>query len=186
MKIYTKTGDKGTTSLFGGKRVEKDNLRIDTYGTIDELNAFIGAAVSEINDKELKEVLENIQLDLFTLGSDLATPDENNITFAVPRVDENFVKKLEESIDKFTDKLPPLKNFILPGGSKGSSLLHLARTVCRRGERAVVTLQKNEKIGENILVYLNRLSDLLFVLARYANLVTNTPDVEWKIERQKK
>ena len=183
MKIYTKTGDKGTTSLFGGKRVEKDDLRIDTYGTVDELNALIGAAVSEINNQELIEVLQNIQLDLFTLGSDLATPEENNVKFTVPRVTESFVKKLEENIDKFNDKLPELKNFILPGGSKAAALLHLARTVCRRGERAVVKLQKNENIGENILVYLNRLSDLLFVLARYANLVTNTPDVEWKIER---
>ena len=180
MKIYTKTGDKGTTSLFGGKRVEKDDLRLETYGTVDELNALIGAAVSEISDSELIEVLQNIQLDLFTLGSDLATPEDNKITFSVPRVDESFVNKLEASIDKFTEKLPELKNFILPGGSKGSSLLHLARTVCRRGERAVATLQKKEKIGENILVYLNRLSDLLFVLARYANLVSNTPDIEWK------
>ena len=183
MKIYTKTGDKGTTSLFGGKRVEKDDLRIETYGTVDELNALIGSAISEIKDSELIEVLQNIQLDLFTLGSDLATPEDNNITFTVPRIEESFAKKLEESIDEFTDRLPPLKNFILPGGSKGSSLLHLARTVCRRAERAVVKLERKEKIGENILVYLNRLSDLLFVLARYANLVTNTPDVEWKIER---
>lgn len=183
MKIYTKTGDKGTTSLFGGKRVEKDDLRIDTYGTVDELNALIGAAVSEIKDSELLAVLKDIQIDLFTLGSDLATPENSNITFTVPRVDEKFIDKLEKYIDSYTDKLPELKNFILPGGSKGASLLHLARTVCRRGERAVVALQKSEDIGKFILVYLNRLSDLLFVLARYANLVTNTPDVEWKIER---
>jgi len=111
MKIYTKTGDKGTTSLFGGKRVEKDDLRIETYGTVDELNALIGSAISEIKDSELIEVLQNIQLDLFTLGSDLATPEDNNITFTVPRIEESFAKKLEESIDEFTDRLPPLKNF---------------------------------------------------------------------------
>lgn len=180
MKIYTKTGDKGTTALFGGKRVEKDNLRIESYGTVDELNALIGTAVAEINDLELIEVLKNIQLDLFTLGSDLATPIDTNISFTVPRIEEESVLRLEQEIDKFTNKLPELKNFILPGGSKGSSLLHLARTVCRRGERAVVELKRKEEIGENILVYLNRLSDLLFVLARYANLVVNTPDIEWK------
>ncbi|MBU2494483.1 MAG: cob(I)yrinic acid a,c-diamide adenosyltransferase [Bacteroidetes bacterium] len=180
MKIYTKTGDKGTTSLFGGKRVDKDDLRIETYGTVDELNALLGAAVSEIDNIELIEILRDIQIDLFTVGSDLATPEENNVNFAVPRIQSNHAEKLEKYIDKFTDRLPPLKNFILPGGSKGSSLLHLARTVCRRGERAVVKLGRKEKIGENILVYLNRLSDLLFVLARYANLVSSTPDIEWK------
>ena len=119
-------------------------------------------------------------MDLFTLGSDLATPLNSKTSFNIPRVDEKFIQKLEEYIDKFTEKLPELKNFILPGGSKGSSSLHFARTVCRRGERAVVKLGRKEEIGNNILVYLNRLSDLLFVLARYANLVSKTPDIEWK------
>ena len=180
MKIYTKTGDEGSTSLFGGRRVDKDDLRIKAYGTVDELNALLGSAVSEILDEAFKELLKNIQIDLFIIGSDLATPDDGKINFTVPKTEESLIRKLEEAIDLYSDKLPPLKNFILPGGSKGASLLHLARTVCRRAERSVVELSKNENIGQNILVYLNRLSDLLFVLARYENQLTSTPEVEWK------
>ncbi len=181
MKIYTKTGDKGETSLFGGKRVWKDDLRIQAYGTTDELNAVLGIAVAELSDTELKDVISGIQNDLFTVGSDLASPlEKENKNFVIPRVDLNFVTRLELLIDKFDSQLPVLKNFILPGGSKVSAILHHARTVCRRAEREVVALSRIEGINDQIEVYLNRLSDLLFVLARFENFSSKHPDIEWK------
>ena len=180
MKIYTKTGDKGETSLFGGQRVWKDDARLKAYGTVDELNSFIGVAVSEIKSDEVKEVLIGIQNDLFTLGSDLATPLEKEIKkFEIPRVTENFHLRLEELIDKYDSQLPELKNFILPGGSKGSALLQTARSVCRRAEREVISLSKTVEIGSQITVYLNRLSDLLFVLSRFENYINGTPEQKW-------
>ncbi|MBS3945580.1 MAG: cob(I)yrinic acid a,c-diamide adenosyltransferase [Melioribacter sp.] len=181
MKIYTKTGDKGETSLFGGQRVWKDDLRISAYGTVDELNSVLGVAVNEITDKELLEAINSIQNDLFTLGSDLASPlEKENKAFTIPRVNSLFVERLEKLIDNYDSKLPPLKNFIIPGGTKGAGLLHLARTVCRRAEREVTSLAKVESITEEIKIYLNRLSDLLFVLARFENFSSNHPDIEWK------
>lgn len=181
MKIYTKTGDKGETSLFGGKRVWKDDLRIQAYGTTDELNAVLGIAVAELSDTELKDVISGIQNDLFTVGSDLASPlKKENKNFVIPRIDSQFVTRLELLIDKFDSQLPALKNFILPGGSKVSAILHHARTVCRRAEREVVALSKIEGINDQIEVYLNRLSDLLFVLARFENFSSKHPDIEWK------
>ncbi len=181
MKIYTKTGDKGETSLFGGKRVWKDDLRIQAYGTTDELNAVLGIAVAELSDVELKDVISGIQNDLFTVGSDLASPiEKENKNFVIPRIDSQFVTRLELLIDKFDSKLPALKNFILPGGSKVSAILHHARTVCRRAEREVVALSRIEGINDQIEVYLNRLSDLLFVLARFENFSSKHPDIEWR------
>jgi cob(I)alamin adenosyltransferase len=181
MKIYTKTGDKGETSLFGGQRVWKDNLRISAYGTVDELNSVLGISVNEINEKELAEVIYSIQNDLFTLGSDLASPlEKDNKAITIQRVSNVFVEKLEKLIDNYDSKLPPLKNFIIPGGTRGAGLLHLARTVCRRAEREVIALAKIESINEEIKIYLNRLSDLLFVLARFENFSSNHPDIEWK------
>ncbi len=181
MKIYTKTGDKGETSLFGGKRVWKDDLRITAYGTVDELNAILGVAVTELMNKELKDVIKSIQNDLFTVGSDLASPlDKENKNLVIPRVDEKFVKRLEGLIDKFDSQLPELKNFILPGGLKGSAVLHHARTVCRRTEREVVAFSKDDAINHQIEVYLNRLSDLLFVLARFENFSNNSADIAWQ------
>lgn len=180
MKIYTKTGDKGETSLFGGQRVWKDDLRINAYGTIDELNSLIGTVVYEIKNEEQKEVLKSIQNDLFTLGSDLAAPiDKENKTFTIPRVDEKFALRLEELIDLYDKQLPELRNFILPGGSKVAALLHVARSVCRRAERETVALSKQVEIGSHIVKYLNRLSDLLFVLARYDNHTSGTPEQIW-------
>ncbi len=180
MKIYTKTGDKGMTSLFGGERVWKDNLRIDAYGSVDETNTFIGLALTEIEDKNLTETLTAIQSKLFVVGSDLASPLKTTKDNPhIPRVQQSFIEDVEKEIDFYTDKLPELKHFILPGGTKGAAYLHTARTICRRAERKVVALSKTEEIGNFISVYLNRLSDLLFVLARYANYVSNTPDVEW-------
>ncbi len=179
MKIYTKTGDDGNTSLFGGERVHKNDLRINAYGTIDELNAIIGVVISdEIND-EIKIELRKIQNTLFFIGSELATP-ENVKSELIKKISISDTETIEKLIDEFDDKLPQLKNFILPGGSKGSSNLHFARTICRRAERILVELNIKENINRNLLVYLNRLSDLLFVFARYENFVTSTPEIEWK------
>lgn len=181
MKIYTKSGDKGETSLFGGQRVLKNCNRINAYGTVDELNSFLGAALSEIKTTELKEVLLSIQNNLFTLGGDLATPiDQTNKNVVIQRINEKNIFELEHLIDKYDEKLPELRNFILPGGTKGAALLHIARSVCRRAEREVVTLSKIEVIDNNIVVYLNRLSDLLFVLSRFENYSQNIDDIIWQ------
>ncbi|MCX7875980.1 MAG: cob(I)yrinic acid a,c-diamide adenosyltransferase [Melioribacteraceae bacterium] len=183
MKIYTKTGDKGETSLFGGKRVWKDDQRIKAYGTIDELNAQLGLTITEIKSEELIDILKSIQNELFTICSDLATPFEVEIkNFNVPRINETYINKIEKLIDEFDAKIPTLKNFILPGGTKGASNLHLARTICRRAEREIVTLSKIEKINPTIEIYINRLSDLLFVFARYENHFQNVSDVVWQKE----
>lgn len=180
MKIYTKTGDKGETGLFGGERVGKNNIRISAYGTVDELNSFIGLALTEIKSEEIKEILIDIQNKLFVVGSDLATPDnEKNRKLNIKRTSEDFITKAEKDIDFISDKLEPLRNFILPGGSKGAALLHICRTVTRRAEREVVELKNSEYISDNILVFLNRLSDLFFVLSRYENQVSGIPDVKW-------
>ncbi len=180
MKIYTKTGDKGTTSLFGGKRVSKSESRISAYGTVDELNASIGVILSENVDVQTKEILIKVQNQLFTLGSDLATPlNESKIRIELPRVKKEMTLFLEKSIDKIESGLPELKNFILPGGIKSAALLHFSRTVCRRAERNVVELMAREQINTEIVKYLNRLSDLLFSLARYENMVNDEPEEEW-------
>lgn len=180
MKIYTKTGDKGETGLFGGERVSKDNVRICAYGTIDELNSFIGLAITEIKSDEIKNILVDIQNKLFVVGSDLATPEtEKNKKLNIQRTSETFISDAERDIDIITEKLEPLRNFILPGGSKGAALLHICRTVSRRAEREIVQLKKMDYISDNILVFLNRLSDLFFVLSRFENKVSNIPDTKW-------
>lgn len=180
MKIYTKGGDKGETGLFGGERVPKDFERIEAYGTIDELNSYIGLAVLEIKDIEIRILLEKIQNYLFVLGSDLSTPDnEKNSKFNIPRITEEYIGILEKDIDYFDSRNDELKNFIIPGGDKGSVKLHVCRTICRRAERRVVTLSKKENIGDNILIFLNRLSDLFFVLARYQNKISGIEDTKW-------
>jgi len=179
MKIYTKTGDGGATSLFGGQRVPKDALRIEAYGTIDELNSVLGLSISESDDPEITELLTAVQNRLFEVGADLATPrsiEKKRIRRIVPK----DAVPLEKAIDGMEEKLKPLKAFILPGGSPLASRLHFARTVCRRAERIVVRLSRNEEVGEGIVIYLNRLSDLLFVLARYANHQAGVPEVKWK------
>ena len=164
-KVYTKTGDEGLTSLVGGERVSKASLRVDSYGDVDELNAVLGVIRSEGVDDEISTLIVNIQNDLFIMGADLASPPD----IEVPRVSEDRITNLEQAIDKFLEELEPLKEFILPSGNIGGSHLHLARTVCRRVERKVVQLMEEEDIGQNILIYLNRLSDLLFVMARLQN-----------------
>ena len=181
MKIYTKTGDKGETGLFGGERVSKNSPRIEAYGTIDELNAFIGLAVIEVSDKSVKDLLQKIQNWLFSIGADLATPDnEKTKKLNVFRTPEEYYLYIEKEIDNYESKLDELRNFILPGGTKSAALLHICRTITRRAERMVVALNSTVKIGNNIIIFLNRLSDLFFVLARFDNAVTGTPDIEWK------
>ena len=177
-KIYTKTGDDGTTGLFGGERVRKDSARIDAYGTVDELNSAVGMAAS-VAPQDLRDVLRYLQISLFVLGADLATPLEQKITYSIPRIEESDVKKLEALIDDHTSQLAPLKSFILPGGTICAANLHLARTICRRAERLLVTLRDEQEIGESDIVFLNRLSDLLFTLARRANQLEGIEDVEW-------
>ena len=180
MKIYTKTGDKGETGLFAGSRVPKNSDRIEAYGTIDELNSFIGLTVLEVKSIEVKELLEKIQNQLFVLGSDLATPEiERESKLTVPRVTPEFHLEIEKNIDGFENQLEKLKHFILPGGSKSAAFLHVCRTITRRAERRVVTLSKREKIGEDIIIFLNRLSDLFFVLARIENKESGIPDTKW-------
>jgi cob(I)alamin adenosyltransferase len=180
VKIYTKIGDGGETSLFGGARVSKNSKRIETYGTVDELNSFIGLAITEVNDSAVKELLLKIQNQLFIVGSDLAAPKTNKTSrFKIQRVTPKFYKDIEKAIDHFDSRLDSLKNFILPGGSKSASLLHICRTVSRRAERRVVALNDTVKIGNNIIIFLNRLSDLFFVLARFENKISKHPDIKW-------
>lgn len=179
MKIYTKTGDKGKTSLFGGQRIEKFNLRIETYGTVDELNSVIGLARAFNKHEELDNLFQLIQNTLFNLGADLATPYGTKFEKQVKRITNEHILFLENQIDNMQEKTPEFKNFILPGGEKTASYLHLARTVCRRSERLAVELSVSEEIGENVLKYLNRLSDFLFICARYANVLDNVKDIEW-------
>lgn len=180
MKIYTKTGDKGETGLMGGERVSKDHIRINAYGTVDELNSFIGFAITEVKSQEIKDILIDIQNKLFVVGSDLATPEnEKNKKLNIQRTSEDFITKAENDIDFITDKLEPLRNFILPGGSKGAAMLHICRTVSRRAERQVVELKKMDYISDNILIFLNRLSDLFFVLSRYENQVSGFSETKW-------
>lgn len=184
MKIYTKTGDTGETSLFGGGRVPKDALRIDAYGSVDELNSVLGVVRSLKPKKKIDAILDLLQHQLFELGADLATPMGKNDAH-IPRITAAHAMELETIIDELDGTLKPLKAFILPGGSKTASQLHFARTVCRRAERAVVRLSRNENIGSDIVVYLNRLSDLLFVMARYANKSEAQKEKTWTTTKRK-
>jgi cob(I)alamin adenosyltransferase len=167
--IYTRKGDEGETSLGGGQRVPKDAARVAAYGTVDELNSAIGVAWAHGLTPRLMEVLPVIQNELFHLGSDLAFREEDKQTHQLPQIEERHVEKLEQLIDELNEIVGPLQNFILPGGSIGAAHLHVARTICRRTERAVFTLAREEPIGGLVMAYLNRLSDLLFVMARYEN-----------------
>ena len=178
MKIYTKAGDKGETALFGGRRVPKDDLRIETYGTVDELNSIIGTARSFNEDKILDPVLGEIQNQLFVLGADLATPSEVKSP-ATKRMTTKDILTIEGIIDDFEGRLTELDSFILPGGTKAASFLHTARTVCRRAERLATSLKRKGEASAEVLIFLNRLSDLLFVLARYVNKSSGVKDVPW-------
>lgn len=175
-KIYTKIGDKGSTQLGDGKMVNKDSLRVDAYGSVDEANATIGLSILRTNIK-IKKILKIIQNDLFDLGADLCIPDKKNTQKL--KITKDRVDYIEEKIDNFNKELSSLNSFILPGGSESSTYLHIARTVTRRAERKIVALSKKEKINPITIIYLNRLSDLLFVLARYTNN-KGKKDILWK------
>ena len=178
MKIYTRGGDGGETSLYGGDRVRKDALRVTTYGTVDECNAALGVAVTQIEDAKIRDVITRIQGELFEVGADLATPLARGET--VPRVRAEATARLEAEIDRFEEELEPLRHFLLPGGSLGGAALHLARAVCRRAERHLVTLGQAEEISPEVARYLNRLSDHLFVLARLTNHRSGIPETIWE------
>ncbi|WP_145245458.1 cob(I)yrinic acid a,c-diamide adenosyltransferase [Aeoliella mucimassa] len=182
MKIYTKTGDTGQTSLFGGQRVEKDHPRLATYGTVDELNAHLGLARAALatnpaSFSAIDNSVARVQNELFDLGAELATPTSNPRTMLIQAA---TITALEDDIDHFEQALPPLKAFILPAGTEASCRLHIARCVCRRAERELAQLMRDESIRGELIAYLNRLSDLLFVLARAANHQAGVGDVEWQ------
>lgn len=176
-KIYTKTGDDGTTGLFGGARLPKDHIRIEAYGTVDELNSVIGWLMSTIPDRQIDSLLQTIQSRLFTVGSNLASqPGKDMIT---PDLVDEDIHLIEESIDKMQETLPPLKHFIMPGGSLSVSAAHMARTICRRAERRCVTLSHASAVEPIIILYLNRLSDFFFVLARWLGHREGVQEIKW-------
>ena len=193
-KIYTKTGDLGITSLFGGKRLSKNDTRVEAYGTVDELNSLLGMIIADLNysssasreaslnknspqGRIIKKLLR-VQEELFALGTDLASPDD--LKTKVPRAKKPFITRLEQEIDSWDKNLPKLRNFILPSGSPIGSKLHLARSIARRAERSIAALSQTEKINRNTQIYINRLSDWLFVLARYVNKLENQKENIWK------
>jgi cob(I)alamin adenosyltransferase len=178
-RIYTRTGDKGETGLVGGARVSKDSLRVEAYGNVDELNSVLGIVRAFLKDRELDDLLAELQRDLFVVGSDLAsTPEARQRN--IPRISKEKITAMERMIDKFEAELKPLDAFILPGGGVTGSLLHNARTVARRAERRIVTLSKTEPINDQLVPYMNRLSDLLFVMARVANRREHKAETEWR------
>lgn len=179
-KIYTKTGDTGTTALGGGQRVPKDALRVGVYGTVDELNSQIGVALALGLTPLLDGALRTIQNELFDLGSDLCFLEEDKAKWPLPQIAARHIEQLERLLDEMQATVGPLGNFILPGGSPGAAQLHVARTVCRRAEREVATLARAEGIGPFVLAYLNRLSDALFVMARYENYTRGVAEPLWR------
>lgn len=179
MKIYTRTGDAGDTGLLGGVRVSKGGLRVDAYGEVDELNAFLGTAAANVSNEDIGSTLEGIQRDLFSVGALLANPTGAGKQNDKVSLGPEDVRRMEETIDGFESRLPALTQFILPGGSPGGSLLHQARSVCRRAERRVVALASSEPVADPVIPYLNRLSDLLFVLARFENQNRGMKEKTW-------
>jgi cob(I)alamin adenosyltransferase len=184
MRIYTKTGDDGNTALFGGGRVPKDDRRVEAYGAVDELNSFVGLALTSVTDADVRGGLPLIQNDLFALGANLATPegDGSRQRPQTPDVPVARIEAMEEWIDQATEELPELREFVLPGGTEGAAMLHVCRSVCRRTERAVVALGRAESLDRGVIPYLNRLSDLLFVWARLENHRAGQADVPWSKE----
>ena len=179
-RLYTRTGDAGTTRLADGSEVPKDHPRVAAYGGVDELNSCLGMALAAGLAPRLAEWLPRIQNELFDLGADLATPREAEVEFPVPRLDADCVVALERAIDELNEVTGPLENFVLPGGSAGAAALHVARTACRRAERDVAALAREADLGKAILPYLNRLSDLLFAMARYENEQRGVPEPQWR------
>lgn len=181
MKLYTRTGDDGSTGLIGGQRVSKDHIRIEAYGTVDELNASLGLAAVCLSDttRILAPLLTSVQNELFAVGAVLATPPGSPYASSAPTLRPEWIARLEAEIDDATSHVPPLRQFILPGGSELAARLHLARTICRRAERLLVALHRLEPLQPVLLTYLNRLSDWLFIHARYANHLAGVPDQPW-------
>ncbi len=180
-KIYTKTGDKGTTALIGGTRVPKSHLRIEAYGTVDELNSYIGLCRDLLSDEKSREILKEIQDRLFTIGSSLACDPEKEPKMKLPDLKDADINLLEHEIDSMNEVIPPMKSFILPGGDPAVSHLHVARCICRRAERCCVRLEfEKEEVSNIVIIYLNRLSDYLFILARYASHLLGVEEVAWK------
>ncbi|MCP2260704.1 ATP:cob(I)alamin adenosyltransferase [Streptoalloteichus tenebrarius] len=180
MRIYTRKGDTGRTSLWGGRRVGKDELRIEAIGSVDECNAAIGVALAHGVPEPVAVVLRTVQDTLFVVGSELMAPDRSGPGASVPRLSGQETRHLEQVIDELEAGLPPLRNFVLPGGGIAAAHLHLARTVCRRAERRATALSRAEEVGAEVLTYLNRLADLLFVVARHVNHVAGVVDVPWR------
>lgn len=181
IKIYTKKGDTGKTSLIGGTKVLKSNIRIDAYGTVDELNSYIGVVFDHCNDEQAKIILKEIQDRLFTIGSELACDPHKHTKVPIPDLHENDIELLEKEMDKMDAELPVMKNFILPGGMPAVSFMHVARCVCRRAERCCVRLQEHDGAVDPLIIkYLNRLSDYLFMLARYTGMKNKAPEIIWK------
>ncbi len=180
MKIYTKTGDRGETGLFGGDRVSKASLRVETYGEVDELNSAVGWARLAMENAELDALLNQIQNDLFEVGAELASTPERKEKGSMPLIEESQVGVLERAIDQYDEGPPALTSFVLPGGSEGAARFHLARCICRRAERSLVALGEREPVRGELYRYINRLSDLLFTLARYANHALGVQDIPWK------
>ena len=180
-KLYTRSGDQGETALFGGRRVSKDDPRVEAYGSVDELNSTLGVAVSFLRQKRIVAALQSIQNELFNIGSELASESgpkaDRGRMFIDPK---RKIAGLERLIDEHDANVPPLRTFILPSGARAGALLHLARGVCRRAERAVVRLSRQEDVNPQLVIYLNRLSDLLFVLARYVNKAARKPETPWR------
>ncbi len=179
-RIYTRTGDEGTTGLGGGRRVPKDSLRVTAYGTVDELDSALGVALAHGLDDRLATELVTIQNELFDLGSDLCWPMDDERRDRIPTVQPHHLERLERLIDELNTIVGPVTNFVLPGGAPGAAQLHVARTICRRAEREVVTLARSEPIGELVLPYLNRLSDALFVMARFENHQQSVAEPLWQ------
>jgi cob(I)alamin adenosyltransferase len=180
-KLYTRGGDRGETSLFGGGRVPKDHLRVDAYGQLDELSAALGLLIVALPADALRDQLQQVQNELFDLGAELATPPESRLEYKLPPgVEESDWRRLEALLDEYDAQVPPLRSFVLPGGHEMAARAHLARTVCRRAERAVVRLAHEEEVRGDVLTYLNRLSDFLFVVARVLNVRAGVPEVEWQ------
>ena len=177
MKIYTKTGDKGSTALFGGTRVNKDHVQIEAYGTVDELNSQLGFLISQISEQDILEVLMPIQSILFDLGSHLAS--DGKADDYLPKLSDDLALTLENEIDRHSIELPELKNFVMPGGNQRISASHICRTVCRRAERRVISLTEHKEIPQIIIFYLNRLSDYFFSLSRYLCVLDNVDEVKW-------
>lgn len=181
MKIYTKTGDKGNTSLIGGTKIPKSHIRIESYGTVDELNSFIGLCNDHATDQQSKTTLKEVQDRLFTIGSSLACDPEKEPALKIPDLKESDITLLEQEIDKMNELLPAMKFFIIPGGHVAISTIHIARCVCRRAERLCVNLQEHDMFVDPLVIkYLNRLSDYLFVLARYTGHLFQVPEIPWK------